>query len=180
MMKQTMKIEYALLGILWKESLYGYDIYRKLQDSLEFGFAWRIKKSKLYALLGKLEQNNWLMRDVELETVESTRKYYRLTETGRSVFLRWAKSTVDVPRDFRLVFLTKLYFLVEIDLEAADFLIQEQLNVCRVWLENIRIENHMESKFLKYYLYFKEYHIQSLIGWLEACLDFNKITGVIK
>jgi len=173
MMKQSLTVEYALLGFLWKEPLHGYDIFNKLKDSVEFGFAWRIKKSKLYALLNKLEQNNWLERDNEMENAQSTRKYFRLTEKGRLIFLNWVKSTVDLPRDFRLIFLTKLFFLLEIDPDMANHLIKEQLITCQTWLKNIQKNDQIESRFDKYFKSFKAYHIQSLIDWLDTCLKFG-------
>ena len=60
----------ALLGFVRQQPSHGYDIYRQLMQSPELRLIWRVKQSRLYALLARLEEAGLAVGAAVVETHE--------------------------------------------------------------------------------------------------------------
>ncbi|GAB2512553.1 PadR family transcriptional regulator [Lysobacter humi (ex Lee et al. 2017)] len=82
-------VSLALLAVLGeaREPMYGYQIAKRL-EGLEGVLAG--KQSALYPVLRGLESGGLLGSHVEPSISGPPRRYYRITEAGRDVLLRWS------------------------------------------------------------------------------------------
>jgi len=79
----------VLLSVLSrsKEPMYGYQIAKMLEDSgSEIA---RMKQGTLYPVLRSLEENSLLESMVEPSVSGPPRRYYKITEAGRTILSEW-------------------------------------------------------------------------------------------
>ncbi|MBN1993763.1 MAG: PadR family transcriptional regulator [Anaerolineae bacterium] len=167
-------IEYALLGLLRPQPGYGYEIYRQLADPTGLGLVWRVKQSKVYALLDKLEQRGYVSQTLEPQESLPPRKMFALTELGRRAFLDWAQSPVDRGRGFRLDFLAKFYFARQEGDTVARTLLERQQAACRNWLaeQQILAEGLADSHPFDWLVHqFRISQIKAMLDWLNTCRE---------
>jgi PadR family transcriptional regulator AphA len=165
-------VEYALLGFLREGPLHGYAIYRQLSDPDKIGLVWQLKRSQLYALLAKLEDEGHLTSVLEPQAARPPRKVFELTESGRQAFFDWVQSPVLHGREIRLTFLVKLYFAQREGPEVAAGLVERQRNVCQGWLDMHRARSHTarSSQPYKWLVHqFRIGQIEAVMNWLNDC-----------
>ena len=92
-------VSLVLLAILERspEPLYGYQIAKRIEGAWEQGTP--IKQGTLYPVLRSMEENGLLDSRVEPSVSGPPRKYYAITELGRSVLGDW-KAAWSQTRDF--------------------------------------------------------------------------------
>ena len=79
-MPLTPAIFYILLSLATKER-HGYDIMKQVQNDSEGKI--KLGPGTLYGAIKRMLENKLL---IEIETSHTRRKYYKLTEKGRSIF----------------------------------------------------------------------------------------------
>lgn len=166
--------ELALLGFLRQRPMHGYEIHQHLSDPDGLGLVWRLKQSQLYALLAKLEQEEYVSTTLELQDARPPRKVFELTPAGRAAFLAWVQSPVSQGRKLRLDFLAKLYFAQREGPAVALRLIEEQRAICHEWLavqqqeaEALRADHPYEWLVRK----FRMGQIEAMLAWLDTCQE---------
>lgn len=92
-------VSLALLAILEQseEPLYGYQIAKRIEGEWQEGAP--VKQGTLYPVLRSMEENGLLASRVEPSVSGPPRKYYSITERGRSVLGEW-KTVWLKTRDF--------------------------------------------------------------------------------
>ncbi|WP_123043065.1 PadR family transcriptional regulator [Cohnella candidum] len=106
-------IRYALLSLLAREPLSGYDI--KLQMNGRIGPFWKVGSNQVYPELSKMEAEGLVkLQGVEQHTYRPARKLYEVTEAGKEALIRWTVEPGGV-ENVRDDFLLKAYnaWLVE-------------------------------------------------------------------
>ena len=78
----------ALLGFVRRQPRHGYDIYRQLSQAPELRAVWRVKQSRLYALLARREGAWPLLAPHQPPVRRPARKGIRATEAGGGTLLR--------------------------------------------------------------------------------------------
>ncbi|MDD5646865.1 MAG: PadR family transcriptional regulator [Candidatus Bipolaricaulis sp.] len=117
-------VEYAALGFLMEAPQHGYTLRRDLSAGL--GSLWNVALSQLYSVLHHLVDQGWAEVTVEAQEGRPSRRTYSVTAKGRRAFWRWACAPVAHPRDLRVVFLAKVYFLRRLRPKAVRGLIDAQ------------------------------------------------------
>jgi PadR family transcriptional regulator AphA len=131
--------EYAILGLLESQPMHGYEMFQQFQNST-LGQIVHLEMSQMYAFLKKLERLEYIEAQLEPQGVRPPRKIFHLTDLGRKTFLEWLTTPVERPREVRLLFLIKLYFVQRIIPERTAQLIDQEIIACRKFLD------HLESK----------------------------------
>lgn len=126
--------EPALLGFMRQRPMHGYEIHQLLADPAGLDGLWQMKLSRLYAILGRLEEQGYLRSHIEPQGERPPRKVFSLTAAGTETLLHWLETPVTQPRDLRLAFMLKLYFARRESPETAARLVAEQQRVCAGWL----------------------------------------------
>src|SRR5579859_5992262 len=102
--------EYVALGLLKSSPMHGYEMFQQVQTST-LGEIVHVEMSQLYAFLKKLEKMGYIEGKMEAQGLRPPRKVLQLTTTGQEVFMLWLTQPVEKPRDIRILFLIKLYFV---------------------------------------------------------------------
>jgi DNA-binding PadR family transcriptional regulator len=165
--------EFALLGFLRRQPMYGYEIHQQLSEATGLGLVWRLKQSQLYALLTKLEREGFVTTTIEYQEARPPRKMFELTQAGRQAFQDWVQRPVGQGRKLRLDFMAKLYFARLEGPEVTAHLIEQQRLVCRDWLHQ-----EEETEALRYsqpydWLVhkFRLGQIEAMLAWLDTCQE---------
>ncbi|MNS23966.1 Transcriptional regulator PadR-like family protein [compost metagenome] len=88
-----MSLRYAILGLLARERLTGYDLTKRFDTSI--GFFWSAKHSQIYPELAALTKENMVTFEVVTQTSKPNKKVYTITDEGRSELARWVAEPAD-------------------------------------------------------------------------------------
>ena len=77
-------LELAILGLLKERSMHGYQLSKRLTDSL--GGFWRVSYGSLYPTLKRLERQGAVEQVFDSQEVGRRKNVYRITESGERVF----------------------------------------------------------------------------------------------
>ena len=170
-LRPSLTTEIALLGFPRKQPLHGYEIYRRLNETSELRAVWRMKQSRLYALLARLEEEGLLQATHEPQDNRPPRRVFHLTPTGENIFNQWLVEPVRLPREMRLDFMLKLYFAMEEESPVVVELIRRQQEVCADWLAIQRDRDVTGSAYLILVRRYRYGHIESIQNWLTALVN---------
>jgi DNA-binding PadR family transcriptional regulator len=79
-------LELAILGLLKDRSMHGYQLSKRLTDTL--GGFWRVSYGSLYPTLRRLERDGAVERVFDAQEVGRRKNVYRITEVGEALFQR--------------------------------------------------------------------------------------------
>jgi PadR family transcriptional regulator, regulatory protein AphA len=131
--------EYALLGMLKSRPMHGYEMFQQFEEGT-LGKIVRLEMSQMYAFLKKLERLQYIESHLEMQGTRPPRKIFHLTDSGHDLFLNWLTQPVEKPRDIRIFFLIKLYFVQQFLPHKTAYLIDQEILACQHFLA------HLESK----------------------------------
>jgi DNA-binding PadR family transcriptional regulator len=170
--------EYAILGLLESQPMHGYEMYQQFQSGTLRQVV-HLEMSQMYAFLKKLERLNYIEAELEPQGVRPPRKIFHLTDPGRKTFLEWLTTPVERPREIRVLFLIKLYFVQRIIPEQTAHLIDQEVIACRKFLDHLESQRLPDAKtsdtaFLDHVVLRSRIHqTRALLDWLrELQQDF--------
>jgi PadR family transcriptional regulator, regulatory protein AphA len=121
--------EAALLGLLLKGPMSGYDVLKDAERSV--GYFWAPAKTQVYATLPKLVRAGFATEEKVVQETRPDKRVYALTEKGRQALREWLDDEAPASRDLILL---KLFFGAEADPEA----LRRQLAERRQHAERLR------------------------------------------
>jgi DNA-binding PadR family transcriptional regulator len=86
---------YALLGLLARRELSGYDLARRMRHPV--GYFWQARHSQIYPELARLEAQGLVVHHVVAQHDRPDKKVYALTAAGRESLRAWVTSAMDEP-----------------------------------------------------------------------------------
>ena len=137
--------EYVLLGLLKSRPMHGYEMFQQFINGT-LGQIVHIEMSQMYAFLKKLERLQYVEAQIELQGTRPPRKIFRLTPEGEDVFLQWLIEAVEKPRDIRILFLIKLYFIQRLLPQQTGYLLDQQVIACQDFLQHLESLHAQGSK----------------------------------
>jgi hypothetical protein len=129
--------------------------------------------SQMYAFLKKLERLKYIEAQLEAPGPRPPRKIFHLTVQGRHIFFQWLKEPVERPREIRILFLIKLYFVQQFTPNEIGHLIDQQIIACRNFLNHLQAQHALpletgdEAFFDHVVLRGRIYQTRSLLDWLQ-------------
>src|SRR5216684_8715086 len=167
--------EYAILGLLEGQPMHGYEMFQQFESGT-LGQIVHLEMSQMYAFLKKLERMEYIEADLEPRGSRPPRKVFHLTALGRSIFFQWLTEPVERPREIRILFLIKLYFVQHFTPKETVSLINQQIVACRTFLQHLesqhsqhplRLERDDGAFFDHVVLRGRIYQTRSLLDWLR-------------
>lgn len=116
-------LSYAILGLLARESLSGYDLTSRMRDRV--GFFWEARHSQIYPELARLEERGLVTHRVVEQRDRPDKKVYTITDAGLRALEEWVVAS-PAPRPTRDELVLKAYSLWLVDPEGAVTLFREQ------------------------------------------------------
>jgi DNA-binding PadR family transcriptional regulator len=87
---------YAILQLLERAPLSGYDVKKQFASSL--GYGWYAHDSQIYPQLKQLERLGFVLSHIEASSAGPERRVYAITASGRAVLVHWLQSPIDDSR----------------------------------------------------------------------------------
>ena len=138
---------YALLGLLARESLTGYELTARMRERI--GFFWGARHSQVYPELAKLEQRGFVVHRLVEQEGRPDKKVYSVSEAGVAALREWAGAPAG-ERPTRDELTLKAYSLWAAEPERAAAMFREQERRHRERLaEYERIRGWMEGEWEK-------------------------------
>jgi PadR family transcriptional regulator, regulatory protein AphA len=174
--ERTMQIsepaEYAILGLLEDQPMHGYELFQRFQSEV-LGQIVHIEMSQLYAFLKKLERLVLIESELEPQGARPPRKVYQPTHDRRALLRQWLTTPVERPRDIRILFLIKLYFVQRQLPEQLSTLIEQEVAACKRFLGSLEALRHGpvsirdQAIFDQVILNSRIYQTRALLDWLH-------------
>lgn len=172
--------EYAILGLLAGQPMYGYEMFQQFQNGTLRQIV-HLEMSQMYAFLKKLERLAYIEAELEPQGIRPPRRIFHLTDTGRAVFHAWLTTPVERPREIRVFFLLKLYFVRRIIPDQTARLIEREITACRKFLDHLESQrlpdaSTSDTAFLDHVVLRSRIHqTRALLDWLcELQSEFQK------
>lgn len=135
---------YALLGLLARESLTGYELAARMRERI--GFFWGAGHSQIYPELAKLEERGLVAHEPVEQEGKPDKKVYSITEAGWGALVGWAAVPAK-PRPIRDEMTLKVYSLWAVGpVEAAALYRTEALRHEEQLAEYERIRDWMKEE----------------------------------
>jgi len=164
-------IDYALLSFLISRPMHGYEMHQMLQKLPGLSRVWTLKQALLYAKLEKLENSGLIAPYPTMEhNFTPPRKYFQITESGKTTLETWFHETVIKSRDMRQEFLAKLLLIRQFRPHLLPELLDRQIDLTEAWVSSLESELANESeKLLEDWLItsFRLLQVQSMLDWLQ-------------
>jgi DNA-binding PadR family transcriptional regulator len=143
----TTTLGYAILGLLSREELSGYDLSSRMRTRV--GFFWEARHSQIYPELVRLEKRGLVTHHVVEQADRPDKKVYKVTASGLDALKEWATQP-PAPRAARDELVLKAYslWLAEPKKAVALFRDQERLHEERLH-EYESIKSWMEKEWGK-------------------------------
>jgi len=164
--------EYALLGLLQSHPMHGYEMFQQFRNTT-LGQIVHLEMSQMYAFLKKLERLEYIEAELEHQGPRPPRKVFHLTSLGRKIFFQWLTEAVVRPREIRILFLIKLYFVQQFTPREMAALVDQQIVACQSFLDHLESKHslHVESGDAAFFehvvLRGRIYQTRSLLDWLR-------------
>jgi DNA-binding PadR family transcriptional regulator len=94
-MAEVTTLGYALLGLLAREPLSGYDLARLMRTPV--GFFWHARHSQIYPELARLQAHGYVTYEVVPQRDRPDKKVYTITDAGRELVREWAMAPLETP-----------------------------------------------------------------------------------
>jgi DNA-binding PadR family transcriptional regulator len=163
--------EYAILGLLESQPMYGYEMFQQFQNGTLRQIV-HLEMSQMYAFLKKLERMEFIEAELEPQGVRPPRRIFHLADSGHIVFHEWLTTPVERPREIRVFFLLKLYFARKIIPDQTARLIEREIIACRTFLDHLESQRlpdaaTSDTAFLDHVVLRSRIHqTRALIDWL--------------
>ena len=177
-------LKYAILGLVNRKPMTGYDIKKALEDRALTSF-WHAEHSQIYPELKKLVSEGMIRYDTSVKGEKLQTKLYSITDSGKKEFINWLKDDVEVERTYKDIFRLRTYFSDSIESEDFLKLLKSQLKQHtekKELLENVQttVFNNMPPK--KGTPELGDYMVldgavlreKSYIKWLQKCINIFK------
>jgi PadR family transcriptional regulator AphA len=161
--------EYAILGLLENQPMHGYEMFQQFQNGT-LGQIVHLEMSQMYAFLKKLESLGYIEAELEPQGARPPRKIFHLTDLGRKKFFEWLTTPVERPREIRLQFLIKLYFVQRIIPEQTANLIDQEVIACSKFLDHLESQRLPDAK-TSDSAFFDQVVLRSRIHQTRALID---------
>ncbi|MDS0524796.1 PadR family transcriptional regulator [Clostridium sp. SHJSY1] len=173
-------LKYAILGLVNRKPLTGYDITKEFNEGL-VNF-WYAKHSQIYPELRKLTDEGLISYETVIQGEKLEKKLYNITKEGKSALKNWLSKDEPLEPTPKDIFRLKAYFCDEIDRKTVLNLFfsqlekrKEKLQILEQYIINLSDIDEISSPKFGDYIVLKGAILRekSYIEWLEFCI--NKI-----
>ncbi len=172
-------LKYAILGLLNRQPMTGYDIGKEFNYELaEF---WHAKHSQIYTELKKLHDEGLVTYDIEISGDILEKKQYTITDAGKQDLIKWLHKDELIERTAKDVFRVRMYFSNNLDLESRIKLLESQqmqhkrrLNQLKKTSEQYpEVPPHDSDRFGDFIVLENAImREESILNWIEKCIGY--------
>ncbi len=163
--------DHVLLGLLAVQPCHGYQLLEVFHNPDELGRVWNMSTSQLYAVLKRLEQQEFIT-GVPVQSPDApTRTEYHLTEAGRDaldLWLRESQPSASV-RQVRIEFLSRLYTARLLGIPTIP-IVRAQKAACQHQLKLLLVQQEQAQPGVSFLaLEFMIAQLHAVLQWIDRC-----------
>jgi len=128
--------EFAVLGLLARGPMHGYDIARQFAGSADLGLVLPLEQGTVYGVLKDLQRRGLIEGQQETVGKRPPRTVFSLTPDALGQLLRWLETPVERLREIRSTLLVKLYFCRDKTDGSAVRLLDAQIHASGTYLHD--------------------------------------------
>lgn len=179
-MANERKIDVVILGLLSHEPLTGYDIKKRIDNSIRF--FWKGSFGSIYPALNDMEKRGLVERmEKPAEKNGRERIVYSITKEGGLVLQDWLKSS-QAKNELKYETLLKLFFGGAVgreisirNIEHFEHTVRQELELLRLYRENL--SKVMDEEDHIYYYLTVSFGVESYEGYLRWCEMAKEMLG---
>ena len=161
-------LPHALIGLLARQPLHGYDLKNRLEQAL--GGNWEINFGQIYTTLSRLERDGLITAGAEVEDGRG-KKTYEITDLGRRELETWLAQPVEKVGSLRDEFLVKLIVRHLAGYGDTLAIIAQQR---QAYLQQLReltalATRKKDDPFVSLLIEGAILHLQADLRWLDLC-----------
>ncbi|CUH96618.1 hypothetical protein P22_2708 [Propionispora sp. 2/2-37] len=137
---------YAILGLIHKQKVTGYDLAKIFNDSVaDF---WNANQSQIYPELKKLVQSELIQYEILVQGEVLEKKLYSITEKGKKALETWITEDEPPLSQSKDIFKLRIYFAEHLNKEQLLEKFKERQLRCKSLLERykIKISEYQDSE----------------------------------
>jgi len=160
--------ENIVLALLCEQPMHGYELAKTVKNDLGLRAIWRIERSEVYFLLGKLLKQGFITETEQAggEGTRPARVIYAPTAAGEAALEEWLTSPEKYPRNLRTAMLARVYLALRREPALAMRLIEAQKALLLNWLEFERQRVH-ENEVVAMVRRFRAAQVEATIAALD-------------
>lgn len=173
-------LKYAILGLVNREPMTGYDI-KKAFDSRGLTNFWHAEHSQIYPEMKKLLAEGLVEYETVIRGEKLETKLYEITEAGRKDFHDWLRDDAEIERTYKDIFRLRTFFSESMDKEEYLVLLRSQLqqhtekrDMLKHFIDmDFQKLPHFNTKQMGDYLVLDGAvrRERTYVEWLEHCID---------
>ena len=166
-----MSLQYAVLGLLNKNEMTGYDLKKIFEDDFL-----NANISQIYRELNALEKKGYLSSVIQPQQDRPDKRIYTITPSGKAAFTSWVKKFPDkLNRDIKDEFSLRLLFGSNLEPHELIQEFERLIKQSTKKLEHIKKFQYLSQKHLKTMAFFEaeEQHWKFILHRAEIALMGN-------
>lgn len=178
-MAKDRKIDMVILGLLAHENLSGYDIKKRIDNSISF--FWKGSFGSIYPSLSAMEKEGLVQKADTGESSLREKICYSITESGKKALISWLEDAKAV-NDLKYETLLKLFFGGVTDaktsintINAFEKEIGASLEMLKIYRENL--SKVLDNKDHIYYYLTVSFGVETYESYLKWCKEAKKMLG---
>lgn len=175
-------LSYAILGLIDKEKITGYDLTKMFNDSVaDF---WSANQSQIYPELKKLVQAGLIEYEVVIQGEVLEKKLYSITQEGKAALMKWLLEEEPPLPQSKDIFKLRVYFAEHLSKEELLAKLTDRRQKCTDLLNRYqcKIEDYRDTpvppRKLGDYILLKGAmaQLKAQLAWLEESIDYINTT----
>lgn len=179
-MGKSRKIDMVILGLLCHEPLTGYDIKKRIDNSIRF--FWKGSFGSIYPALTDMEKTGLIIKNMSSkQTGERERIEYVITETGKKCIRDWLEDS-EASNELKYETLLKLFFGGAADAETSIRNIEifrqnvdQELQLLKLYQKNLTLAPvKREHKYYYLTVLFGVETYETYLKWCDEAVEILK------
>lgn len=161
----------TILGLLAAQAQHGYQLLEIFQDPQRLGNVWKLSTSQLYAVLKRLERQEWISGVEQQSENAPPRIEYSITAHGWTILTHWLNTVTPSAsvRRIRVEFLSRLYVAQLLNCPTAPIIARQraacQAEHARLQREQTSIPNGIGSLATAMVIA----QLAAVLAWIDRC-----------
>ncbi len=139
-----MSLQYAILGLIDRYTLSGYDIMKIFDHGLKH--YWSTEHTQIYRMLAKLYEKKLIDYEIEYQESKPDKKVYRITNLGKESFRLWLIKPSELP-EIRHSQLLQFSFMAEMETKNIIGFLKDYESLILKKLETYNNPEHIKKSY---------------------------------
>jgi DNA-binding PadR family transcriptional regulator len=167
----------TILGLLAIRPRHGYELLESFRQPDQLGRVWQLSTSQLYAVLKRLERNQWINGHEVIMSNAPPRTEYTITPEGEAILGAWLGENAPSPsiRRVRVEFLSRLFIARALNIPTGR-IVRRQRAACHAFRAELIAQQASAAPGIEYLsLAFQISQFDAVLDWIARAELVNNL-----